>query len=518
MIDKHMIFEIHRLHREGWPKTKIADSLHLNRKTIRKFLQDPDPPKLRVKRSSKLDPFKEQIDMFLKIDAGAPATVILQRIASLGYDGGISILKDYIRSVRGQHAKREPFIRFESLPGEQCQVDWGHFGSITDGEIKRKLYCLAVIETHSRLLYLEFTHSQRQETLHRCLLNAFRFFGGTTKELVTDNMLTAVTERVGPVIRFNGAFLDFLRPLAIVPRACNPRSPHEKGKVEKGGIHYIKHNFWPLRSFTDLRDLQPQADHWRDSVANVRIHSTTGQRPIDRFRPQALRPLPEFLTDCRDTAPAKVYSDFSVRFDANTYTVPPWAIGKQVIVKADHHTLTIYLRDKAIATHSRSYNRRERVELPAHREAAIRQKRRMWQSVQVQAFISLGEEAKVYLERLAATHHPLKKNIDKLLKLKDEYGAYALIEAIKRATIYNAYGASYIENILYQEMTPQTPHPPVRLKKEKLNQIRLDEPSLAEYDALIIKKRKHHEHTRSDQGKTPPSAPENNGPKSGRGH
>jgi hypothetical protein len=327
-----------------------------------------------------------------------------------------------------------------------------------------------------------------------------------------------VTERVGPVIRFNGAFLDFLRPLAIVPRACNPRSPHEKGKVEKGGIHYIKHNFWPLRSFTDLRDLQPQADHWRDSVANVRIHSTTGQRPIDRFRPQALRPLPEFLTDCRDTAPAKVYSDFSVRFDANTYTVPPWAIGKQVIVKADHHTLTIYLRDKAIATHSRSYNRRERVELPAHREAAIRQKRRMWQSVQVQAFISLGEEAKVYLERLAATHHPLKKNIDKLLKLKDEYGAYALIEAIKRATIYNAYGASYIENILYQEMTPQTPHPPVRLKKEKLNQIRLDEPSLAEYDALIIKKRKHHEHTRSDQGKTPPSAPENNGPKSGRGH
>lgn len=514
MIDKHTIFEIHRLYREGWSKTKIATILHLNRKTIKKFLQDPDPPKPRVKRASKLDPFKEQIDKFLEIDPSSSATVILQRIASLGYDGGITILKDYLHTVRGQHIKKTPFIRFESLPGEQCQVDWGHFGSMTYGDTKRKLYCLAVIEAHSRLLYLEFSHSQRQETLHRCLLNAFRFFKGTPKELVTDNMLTAVTERVGPVIRFNGAFLDFLRPLAIVPRACNPRSPHEKGKVEKGAIHYIRHNFWPLRSFKDLSDLQVQADHWRDTVANVRIHSTTGQRPVERFQPQALRPLPEFLPDCRDTAPAKVHSDFSVRFDANTYTVPPWAIGKQVIVKADHHTLTIYLRDKVIATHPRSYKHRERVELPTHREAALRQKRRMWQSAQVQAFIGLGEEAKTYLESLAATHQPLKKNIDKLLNLKDEYGTYALIEAIKRATLHNAYGAHYIENILYQEMTPQPHYPPVRLKQEKLNHIRLDEPSLAEYDAFIIKRRKHHDHTRSDQGKAHPPATKNNGPES----
>ena len=161
MIDKHTVFEIHRLYREGWSKTKIAAILHLNRKTIKKFLKDPDPPKHRIKRASKLDPFKEQIDQFLKINPRSPATVILQRIASLGYDGGITILKNYLHSVRGQYAKREPFIRFESLPGQQCQVDWGHFGSMTYGETKRKLYCLAIIEAHSRLLSLEFTHSQR---------------------------------------------------------------------------------------------------------------------------------------------------------------------------------------------------------------------------------------------------------------------------------------------------------------------------------------------------------------------
>lgn len=489
MINRYTVFEIHRLYREGLSKQKIAATLHIDPKTVRKFLIDPAPKRPSIKRPSKLDPFKEEITRLLEIDSTASSAVILQRIIPLGFDGGSTILKDYLHTLRGHFKKKDAFIRFESLPGEQCQVDWGHFGSIPYGDTKRKLYCLAILECHSRLLYLEFTHSQRQETLHRCLLNAFRFFKGTTKELVTDNMLTAVTERVGPLIRFNDAFLDFLRPFAIVPRACNPYSPHEKGKVEKGVIHFIRHNFWPLRSFTDLFDLQTQADHWRDTIANVRSHSTTGQRPIERFQPQALRPLPRFLPDCRDTALAKVYSDFSIRFDGNTYTVPPWAIGKQVIVKADLRTLTIYLKDKAIATHPRSYKYKERIELPAHKEAALRQKRRLWRSDLVQAFISLGEEAKVYLESLSASHEPLKKNLEKLLALKDEYGPYALIEAIKRASIHNAFGSHYIENILYQEMTPKTHHPPVRLKQEKLNRIRLDEPSLADYDAFVIKRR-----------------------------
>jgi transposase len=489
MLDRRTIFEVHRLRNEGWSKKKIATNLHLSPKTVRKYLQDPNPERISVPRASKLDPFRQEIERLLNLDPTASSAVILQRIAPQGFEGGITILKDYLHRIREPFKKKEAFIRFESLPGEQCQVDWGHFGSLTYGETQRKLYCLAILECHSRLLYLEFTHSQRQETLHRCLLHAFGFFQGTPKELVTDNMLTAVTERVGPLIRFNEAFLDFLRPFAIVPRACNPHSPHEKGKVEKGVIHYIRHNFWPLRSFTDLFDLQAQADHWRDTVANVRIHGTTGQRPSERFQPQALRPLPEFLPDCRDTAPAKVYSDFSIRFDGNSYTVPPWAIGKQVTVKADHRTLTIYLKEKTIATHPRSYKHRERIELTAHREAALRQKRRLWQSDQVQAFISLGEEAKTYLEHLSATQEPLKKNLEKLLALKDEYGPCALLEAIKRASRHNAYGAPYIENILYQEMTPKTHHPPVRLQQEKLNRIRLDEPSLADYDAFVIKRR-----------------------------
>ena len=230
-------------------------------------------------------------------------------------------MRAYLRSIRPK--PREAFIRFESQPGEQFQIDWGHFGSLAYGNTSRKLYCLAVIECHSRLLTLEFTHSGGQETLHRALLNAFQFFSGCPRELVHDNMLTAVIERDGPLIRFNQAFLDFLRPFHVVPLPCNPGQPHEKGKIEKGAIHYIRHNFWPLRSFLDIHDVQVQAGKWRDEVANQRVHAATGERPIDRFNRQSLKPLPENLPDCRDTAAPRVHPDFSIRFDGNSYTVPP---------------------------------------------------------------------------------------------------------------------------------------------------------------------------------------------------
>jgi transposase len=476
MMDQRTIFEIHRLADDGHSIRKIARRLGWSRKTVARYLKEPDVKKSVPRRVSKLDPFQEPIKRMLDTDPEASAVVIRQRLCALGFDGGLSIVKDYLRKIRPAKGKRA-FIRFESAPGEQCQIDWGHFGCLDYAGAKR-------------MLYVEFTHSQRQETLHRCLVNAFRFLKGTPKELVHDNMMTAVVERDGCLIRFNEAFLAFLRPFKIVPKACNVGSPHEKGKVEKGAIHYIRHNFWPLRSFKDLDDVQAQVNHWRDQVANVRVHATTGQRPQDRFQPEAMRPLSELLPDCRDTAQAKVASDFAVRFDGNAYTVPPWAVGRHVTVKADHHKVTIYHKEKPVACHRRCWQRKKRIELPAHREAARKHQRRLWLSEEVAAFISLGEEAKIYLERLAATNQALKKNVRKLLALHDEYGAYALIEAVKRATSHNAYGADYIENILYQEMTPPRNHPPVRVKQEHLNRIRLQQPSLAQYDAFVVRRRK----------------------------
>ena len=191
MLDQRMIFEIHRLSHEGISLRRISAILGLSRQVVTKYLVDPAPARAVVQRPSKLDPFRSQIVRFLEIDPEVSGQVILQRIRDLGFDGGYTILKDYVRKLRAPRQK-EAFIRFESAPGEQCQIDWGHFGSIPYDNTTRNLSCMAVIESHSRMLYLEFTHSQGQETLHRCLLNAFRFFGGSPKKLVHDNMTSAV--------------------------------------------------------------------------------------------------------------------------------------------------------------------------------------------------------------------------------------------------------------------------------------------------------------------------------------
>jgi len=176
MIDRQTVFEILRLDHEGLSIQKISDALCLSRKTVAKYIDDPYPQRKSAKRASKLDPFKEQIKQLLQTDPKASAVVIKQRLEPLGFNGGITILKDYLGTVRPAPVKRTPYIRFESAPGEQMQIDWGHFGSLSYGATQRKLYALAVIECYSRMLYVEFTHSQKQESLHQCLLNAFGFF------------------------------------------------------------------------------------------------------------------------------------------------------------------------------------------------------------------------------------------------------------------------------------------------------------------------------------------------------
>lgn len=485
MLDKRTIFEIHRLKNMGMKQRQIARELRVGRDTIKKYLKNPEKTFCsKYPRGSKLDPFKEDIDRYLEDDPNVKATVIIQRLQQKGFDGEITILRNYLRKKRGKSKNREPYIRFESEPGEQIQIDWGHFGSLVYGEHKRKLYALAVIESYSRKMYVEFTHSQKQESLHQGLLNAFVYFGGTPKYILVDNMVTAVIERDRTLIRFNEAFLDFLRPFGINPAACNVRAPHEKGKVESS-IKYLRYNFWPLRSFTDLTSVQVQAKEWLDTVANRRIHQTTGQRPDDRFKDVSLRPLPELLPDCRETAHVPVYKDFAVRFDCNTYTVPPWTIGKKLILKADNTNINIYHKHKVIASHGRSWSKKQRIELPVHTEQVRKMKKRLWQDRQIAAFLSLGQDSHDYLDELVKARQPVKKNVAKLLDLRDEYGTPSLILAMQKAIKYHAAGADYIENILYQEMTPQRVHPPVRLKKQDLNHIRLTQPLLAEYDAYI---------------------------------
>jgi len=158
MIDTQTVFEIHHLKQQDMSERKIAQTLRLTRKTVRKYLDNPMHKRPVIHRKSKLDPFKNEIKQLLEQDPRVSAEVIKQRIESMGYAGGITIIRDYLQKIRPTN--KHAFIRFESAPGKQMQIDWGHFGSLTYGDTRRKLYALAVVEAYSRMLYVEFTHSQ----------------------------------------------------------------------------------------------------------------------------------------------------------------------------------------------------------------------------------------------------------------------------------------------------------------------------------------------------------------------
>lgn len=399
MLERRIVFEIHRLKDMGFSIRQIARDLGLGRRTVVKYISHPEKTMRQRKRKSKLDPYKPVIDKLFEEHPGTPGTVVLNHLRKQGYNGGITIMREYLADGTRLNKGARAFIRFESLPGHQMQVDWGHFGSLDYGNTKRKLYAFAITESYSRILYVEFTHSQKQAVLHQCLLNAFAYFNGMPGELVVDNMLTAVTERDGRAVRFNSAFLDFLRPLKINPYACNVRQPQEKGKIERS-VKYLRQNFWPLREIKNLFDANTQVRKWLDETANVRIHGTTGEKPVDRFLNVKLKPLPENLPESRDTVSVNAHKDFSVRYDNNFYTVPPWAVGKRLTLKACNKTVCVFYKDKTIAVHDRCWEHNKRIENPNHAEQVKRLKNKLFRDRDIAFFASLGAEAQDYLEAI----------------------------------------------------------------------------------------------------------------------
>src|ERR1700751_40018 len=157
MLTAEQINSIHRLHwAEHWSVRKIARHLHLARRTISQYLVAPARSAARRQRARKLGPFKATITELLEQDANASATVIAQRLRPLGYTGGLSILKDYLHTVRTETATKRAYVRMEPGPGERFEIDWGHFGALLCQGHARKLYAFCLGELEIRKLFVEF--------------------------------------------------------------------------------------------------------------------------------------------------------------------------------------------------------------------------------------------------------------------------------------------------------------------------------------------------------------------------
>ena len=522
MLKIDQINEIHRLAGgEHWSMRRIARHLHLAARTVKNYLQTPVPLPVHRSRPSKLDPFKPLIAELLDQDPRAPGAVILQRLQTAGYSGGHSILRDYLQQVRVVGSASPAFVRMEPGPGERFEIDWGHFGALDYQGDKRKLYAFCLIEAHSRMLFVEFTHSQSFETFGRCHQHAFRALGGVARECWYDNLLTVVAEHDGRLIRFNPRFLAFAREYNFYPRACNPRAAWEKGKVEKAGVGYLRHNFWPLRSFTDLADVNRQVRQWLGEIANPRLHRETRERPCDRFRPDCLRPLPALAPDYRDTVEVLVHKDLRWHFDANHYCAPARWVGQELIAKADSSSVALYDPQGAeIVRYTRSWRRgqtfgaeRFEKELLIERPAA--------QCSQAQHRLRAllrglcpPETVEAYLRGLADSDRSLLRQLRELLDLFRAYRPEQVAAALGKALAARAFGADYVAHLLHQIESPREPQPPLQLRDPELNQLSTDPLSLLDYDTFILKARK--ESSTDDPGReTAPPDPDDHGSKSG---
>jgi transposase len=363
--------EIRRLHRvEGLSQRAIARRLGIARDTVSAALKRIEPPRYRRAPSgSKLDPYKPRIAELLSRYPELSGVRIFEILQSEGYAGQLSILRDYLAA---QRPRPVAYQRTEYAPGEIGQVDWLELPErVPDpfGE-PRRTYALLLVLGYSRYLTAGFSFGLALPDLLRCLAEGLAFLGGVPKRLVFDNPKTVVLSHRGREIVWNPGFMTFADRYGFRPHVCTPGpvGAHEKGLVERP-VGYFKGNFCAGRQFGSLEDLGEQFAAWRDGTANVRLHSTLRQRPVDRFAVDraALLRLPELPHDPLEVRPARVSRQGLVRVETGDYSVPAVLAGQLVEVHLGVTTVRVVADGRLVAEHPRSLGRYRLVEDPAHR-------------------------------------------------------------------------------------------------------------------------------------------------------
>lgn len=476
---------------EGLSKSAIAKRVGVHRWTVRRALGSPGGPPVDLPRRGaepgKLETFKDYLRERLREFPELSAKKLLGEARRRGYVGGYTILKEFVRSIRV--AEPRAFLRLETQPGEFAQVDWANVGTIQVGNAKRKLSCFVMVLSYSRMMYLEFTLSQCLEDFLAAHVNAFKAFGGVPKKINYDNLKTVVLSRVGSEIRFHPGFMDFAGACLFEPVPCNVRAGWEKGKVESG-IKYVRSAFLAGRPGVNLPALRADGARWLAEEANARIHGTTRERPLDRFEAERplLQGLPAADYDCRIVRTVGASSQGLVQFETNRYTVPYAKARRTLTLKATGQTVCVYDGADLAATHARSYEKYRVIENPAHYAGLLAKRTKARAAKRVESFLALGPECEGYLKGLVAAELHLASHLDKILELAREHGKTEVLEALRRALAYNAFGAAYIQNIVLQRdaarRRPRT-QPLVLTKRPDWAQVVVEETDLGLYDDLF---------------------------------
>jgi len=465
----------------------IARELGVARQTVRRALNDHSK-RAKIKRPSKLDPYKEEIKRLLEANPNLTNVLILEKIRKLGYEGGRSILGDYLRQLRPK--VKNSYWPIETMPGEQAQVDWAYAGEIAVGEHKRKLYLFCMILSYSRHFYFEPTVSMKHDIFLACHINAFRFFGGVPQNIVYDNLKSVVLSRLGNDIRFNPLMLDFAAYYGFKLKVCNPRAPQEKGKVERA-IAYITNNFMQREAYHDFKHIRSEALLWLKNTACKRKHSTTGKIPLEVFEKKEkafLLPLPQKLYDYALPTVIHPQKDGLFRFDANRYSVPEDFIHQPLTLKAYQDVLKVYYKDQLICQHPRCYDKYQTIkDLNHYRKRLSRIKRYKHQTL-LSHFKNLCPEAEAYFAGLHQRQVQVIYHVKQILNLEVIFGKTALCSALIKALKTGAFHWEAVKNILLYDHSLKPKLSLVNPQKKDLMELDVEPVDLTQYDRLLKQK------------------------------
>jgi transposase len=387
MLQGEERFVIHDLYRKGVSISAIARQTGHDRKTVRSLLHQPIVPAVRpvIARPRKIDPYIPYLEQRIA-DGVLNARKLCHELQVRGYPGRETQVRMFLKPYR--HARQaRATVRFETAPGEQAQVDWGPFGFIEHQGRRRPLYAFVMTLGWSRAMYLEFTVSADSAWFLRCHLHAFHYFGGVPQQMLHDNLKTAVVARdADGTIHWHPPYLDFAHYYGFTPRPCQPYRAQTKGKVESG-VKYVRGNFWVGLTFTDLTDLNAQARSWLDSVANLRVHGTTGIPPFTRLGDEGLRSLvgtPDYDTSVVGYRYSS--ADCFVSYDGNHYSVPVAVVHQRLLVReTEHEELIINSADGGeLARHRLVSGANQRVIVSAHYAAIATRTRPTVRSAAIQ--------------------------------------------------------------------------------------------------------------------------------------
>lgn len=465
------IVKIQELKQAGLYKKTVAELLSMDRGTVAKYWNCSDPEKQRpvYQRGSILDPYKDYIKERLEKWPQLSAERLFEEIKAEGYTGSNRTVRRYVTTIRPQESRE--YKPYETLPGEQAQIDWGHMGEIVENGQRKKLYAFVFCLGWSRQRYVEFITSLNSAVFNGCVHRALNYVGGVPETILFDNAKTVVSERVGTAIRFNENLMHIALKYGFTPKACWVNDAESKGKVESN-VKYVKRGFFYARDFTSVANLNNQAMEWLETVANAKTHGTTGCIPAEQLKKEQeyLKPLPPIKEALPVTEKRKATKTALISINANKYSVPAHFARKTVSYLRYEDRIEILDDKSVVAKHQLARGKNQTIINDDHYPLHNRPAKRPKNGLQAK-FEALAPEAADYLQGLSKSRHGhLREQMEKIIILAKQHDNTVISNAMERSLAFGAFGYGTLKRVIYRQIkAPRSlPEPPNNTEKSKL--------------------------------------------------